>query len=206
MKLWSWPCHSQRLGSIFDPLDHNILTPETIAKLLKALKHLSMQHTTLPNMHKAGTILRLVRVLSRHEDPMLTYTRNHAINALYNLTKLDPERQYTAAQDGIVPHLMYIIESQSPSRQFALPLMCNLAHVKKARTELWKYKAVEFYLDLLSDRSWMANALDSISSWLVDETSRVEKIVRNPTQIGKVIFSFVLFFEIGIYFKIVFRL
>lgn len=104
---------------------------------------------------------------------------NHALNTLYNLCRLDQDRQYTAAQDGVVPHLMYVIESQSPLRQFALPVMCDLAHVKRARAELWKHRAVEFYLDLLSDKYWMANALDSLSVWLMDETDRVEKVSLN---------------------------
>lgn len=178
------------LAGIFDPLDHNRLAADVAVKLLKALKQLSMDHNTLSNMHRAGTIRRIVRVLARHDGPMVTDMHNHALNALFNLTKLDPERQFTAAQDGVVPHLMYIIESQSPLRQFALPLMCDLAHVRRARTELWKCRAVEFYLDLLQDKFWMSNALDSLSSWLIDDTDRVEKIISNPAQISKIVDAF----------------
>ena len=178
------------LSAIFEPLDTNRLPPDVSVKLLKGIKQLSMDHTTLANMHQAGTIRRLVRVLARHDGPNKTDMHNHALNALYNLCRLDQDRQNTAARDGVVPHLMYVIESQSPLRQFALPVMCDLAHVRRARAELWKHRAVEFYLDLLSDKYWTANALDSLSVWLMDETDRVEKIIAAPAQINKIVIAF----------------
>jgi len=92
--------------------------------------------------------------------------------------------------EGIVPHLQYIIASQSPLKQFALPLICDLAHVKKARPELWQYRGVEFYLDLLEEEYWQVNALDSLSVWLADETKRVEDIMVQPPQINKIVSAF----------------
>lgn len=178
------------LGMIFEPMDRDRLRPDVLVKMLKGIKQLSMDHNTLSSLQRAGTIRRLVRVLAKREGACVTEMHNHTLNALYNLCKLDQERQYQAAQEGVVPHLMHLIISQSPLKQFALPLICDLAHLKKARSELWKNRGVEFYLDLLYDKYWQFNALDSLSVWLMDETERVEKIVAQNNQIGKIVVAF----------------
>ncbi len=126
--------------------------PDVLVKILKTIKQLSMDHATLDDLQNAGTIQLLVRILARREGPNVTEMHNHVLNALYNLCRLDQERQFLAAQAGAIPSLMYVILSQSPLRQFALPIVCDLAHVKKARAELWRNRVVEFYLDLLQDR------------------------------------------------------
>jgi len=149
-----------------------------------------MDHNTLANIQKAGAIRRLVKVLAVRQGPFVTEMHNQVLGTMYHLCRLDPERQRQAAVEGIVPHLQYIIASQSPLKQFALPLICDLAHVKKARPELWKHMGVEFYLDLLNEEYWQVNALDSLSVWLVDETRRVEEIMVQPFQIAKIVIAF----------------
>lgn len=166
------------------------LRPEVSVKMLKSIKQLSMDHNTLAHLQKAGAIRRLVRILGRRSGSHVTEMHNQVLNSVYNLCRLDQERQYQAAVEGMVPHLQHIIKSNSPLKQFALPLVCDLAHVKKARPELWKHKGVEFYLDLLGEKYWQVNALDSLSVWLTDETKRVEEIVSLPVQVAKIINAF----------------
>lgn len=62
------------LALIFEPLDANRLSTDVAVKILKGIKQLSMDHNTLANLHQAGTIRRLVRVLARHDGPMKTVT------------------------------------------------------------------------------------------------------------------------------------
>lgn len=176
------------LAVLFDTLDR--LRPEVLVKILKSIKQLSMDHNTLVNIQRAGAIRRLVKILGVRQGLFVTEMHNQVLGTMYHLCRLDPDRQYQAAVEGIVPHLQYIIASQSPLKQFALPLICDLAHVKKARPELWQYRGVEFYLDLLEEEYWQVNALDSLSVWLADETKRVEEIMVQPPQISKVVAAF----------------
>jgi len=176
------------LSVLFDTFD--ILRPEVLVKILKSVKQLSMDHNTLNNIQRAGAIRRLVKILGNRQGLFVTEMHNQVLGSLYHLCRLDTDRQYQAAVEGIVPHLQFVIASQSPLKQFALPLICDLAHVKKARPELWKNKGVEFYLDLLEEEYWQVNAVDSLAVWLADETKRVEEIMVQPTQIAKVISAF----------------
>jgi len=176
------------LSVLFDTLDK--LRPDDVVKILKSIKQLSMDHNTLVNIQRAGGIRRLVKILGVRQGQFVTEMHNQVLGTMYHLCRLDPDRQYQAAVEGIVPHLQYIIASQSPLKQFTLPLICDLAHVKKARPELWQHKGVEFYLDLLEEEYWQVNALDSLSVWLADETKRVEEIMIQPFQIGKIVSAF----------------
>lgn len=176
------------LSILFDTMDR--LRPEVLVKILKSIKQLSMDHNTLVNVQRAGAIRRLVKILGVRQGLFVTEMHNQVLGTMYNLCRLDPDRQYQAAVEGIVPHLQYIIASQSPLKQFALPLICDLAHVKKARPELWQFRGVEFYLDLLEEEYWQVNALDSLSVWLADETKRVEEIMVQPHQISKIVSAF----------------
>lgn len=53
------------------------------------------------------------------------------LNALHNLCKINKRRQEQAAECGIIPHLMYFIKINSPLKQFALPLLCDMAHASR---------------------------------------------------------------------------
>jgi hypothetical protein len=71
---------------------------------------------------------------------------------------------------GIIPPLLALIREDSPLKQYALPLVCDMAHAsRRTRTELWKNRGLEFYLDLLRDEDWQVAALDSIAMWLAHD-------------------------------------
>ena len=53
------------------------------------------------------------------------------LNALHNLCKINKRRQEQAAECGIIPHLMYFIKINSSLKQFALPLLCDMAHASR---------------------------------------------------------------------------
>ena len=77
--------------------------------------------------------------------------RNQCVNALYLLCQINRSRQEAAAVDGALPILQAIIEQGTPLRQFALPIMCDIAKAsKRARAELKQHSGVQFYLGLLS--------------------------------------------------------
>lgn len=53
------------------------------------------------------------------------------LNALHNLCKINKRRQEQAAECGIIPHLMRFIRINSSLKQFALPLLCDMAHASR---------------------------------------------------------------------------
>ncbi|EGG21702.1 putative protein serine/threonine kinase [Cavenderia fasciculata] len=163
------------------------LLPDQLVKVLKSIKQLSMDHNTLASLQAAGTIGALIPYLARHHS---AETQNQVINTMFHLCRIDAERQYLAAAAGIIPHLLFFITTHSPLNQFALPIICDLAHSKKARAELWNHNGVEFYINLLQERYWQVNALDSLAVWMADETSRVEAIMSTKDNISKLTAAF----------------
>ncbi|KAK4697163.1 hypothetical protein P7C71_g882, partial [Lecanoromycetidae sp. Uapishka_2] len=81
-----------------------------------------------------------------------------------------------AALNGIIPVLQRIIKTKGPLKEFALPVLCDMAHSGKVgRRELWRNKGLAFYISLLADEYWQVTALDAIFIWLQEETAKVEE-------------------------------
>jgi hypothetical protein len=91
---------------------------------------------------------------------------NHIFQTCYNLCRLNKSRQEEAAQAGIIPSLKRVIETSSPLKQFALPILCDLASAgKSCRSLLWQFDGLAMYLKLLEDPYFQVSALESILSW-----------------------------------------
>lgn len=55
------------------------------------------------------------------------------------MTRLSKARQEEAASSGIIPLLKKVIQGKSPLKQFALPILCDLASAgKQSRRILWQ--------------------------------------------------------------------
>lgn len=93
---------------------------------------------------------------------------NHIFQTCYNLCRLNKGRQEEAAQAGIIPSLKRVFESGSPLKQFALPILCDLASAgKTCRSLLWQHDGLGLFLRLLDDPYFQVSALESILSWYV---------------------------------------
>lgn len=56
------------------------------------------------------------------------------------MTRLSKSRQEEAASSGIIPLLKRVIQNKSPLKQFALPILCDMANAGKgSRRLLWHY-------------------------------------------------------------------
>lgn len=85
---------------------------------------------------------------------------------MYNLCKLSKSRQEEAASMGIIPILQRIVGTERPLKEFALPILCDMAHCSKiSRKILWQNQGLKFYIGLLSDPYWQVTALDAIHVW-----------------------------------------
>jgi hypothetical protein len=61
------------------------------------------------------------------------------------------------------------IAEESHVQQFALQIICDLAHTSNAvRDILWQHHCVDFYISIISDakdKHWHVTSLRSISAW-----------------------------------------
>ncbi|KAI0770584.1 kinase-like protein [Fomes fomentarius] len=170
-----------------------LLDPEYLVQMLKAVKHLSMNATILEVLQNANAIEILVKILDEQSSgPFGTEMSNHIFQTCYNLCRLNKSRQEEAAQAGIITSLKRIIESSSPLKQFALPILCDLASAgKSCRILLWQHDGLSMYLRLLEDPYFQVSALESILSWLQDETARIEDELMKPESLDALLRCFV---------------
>jgi hypothetical protein len=79
---------------------------------------------------------------------------------------------------------MELVRSNSPLKQFALPMLCDFASSsKKCRKVLWQHDGLQFYLGLLRDPFWGSSGLDSIAFWLADDVHRVEDVMLQSSSV-----------------------
>jgi hypothetical protein len=153
--------------------------------MLKAIKHLSMSPVLLDVLQNANAIEILVKILDDHSlgphgtvsfslvslDRRLIRAQeisNHIFQTIYHMCRLNKSRQEEAAQAGIIPHLKRILDSNSPLKQFALPVLCDLASAgKSCRMLLWSEGGLKVYVRLLEDPYFQVSALEAILAWCV---------------------------------------
>ena len=91
---------------------------------------------------------------------------NHVFQTCYNLCRLNKSRQEEAAQAGLIPSLKRVVELKSPLKQFALPILCDLASAgKSCRILLRQHDGLSLYLRLLDDPYFQVSAMEAILSW-----------------------------------------
>ncbi|KAI9866224.1 MAG: hypothetical protein M1830_006004 [Pleopsidium flavum] len=140
------------------------MSPPHQITMLKFIKNLSMLSTTLDSLQNANAIDTLIALLrSSTKEAHFREISNQVLNTLYNLCRLSKPRQEDAALNGIIPVLQRIVNTERPLKEFALPILCDMAHSGKVgRRELWKNKGLSFYITLLADP-------------LQEETAKVEE-------------------------------
>ena len=112
------------------------------------------------------------------------------LNALFNLCKINKRRQEQAAENGIIPHLMHFIMSDSPLKQCALPLLCDMAHASRnSREQLRAHGGLDVYLSLLDDDLWSVTALDSLAVCLAhdNDNKKVEQALLRKEAVHKLV-------------------
>lgn len=162
------------------------MSPQHQITMLKFIKNLSMLATTLDALQNSNAIEVLTDLLqselnnnTRSGQTTTVFFRdisNQVLNTMYNLCRLSKERQEDAALSGLVPLLQRIVLTERPLKEFALPILCDMAHSGKVgRKVLWQCRGLAFYVGLLADQYWAVTALDAIFIWLQEETAKVEE-------------------------------
>ncbi|OQO05249.1 hypothetical protein B0A48_09016 [Cryoendolithus antarcticus] len=153
------------------------MSPAHQITMLKFIKNLSMLATTLDALQNSNAIEVLVDLLNASmKMPHFRDVSNQVLNTMYNLCRLSKARQEDAALCGVIPLLQRIVKTTRPLKEFALPILCDMAHSGPVgRKILWQNKGLQVYVDLLADQYWAVTALDAIFIWLQEETAKVEE-------------------------------
>ena len=170
------------------------MTPIHQITMLKFIKNLSMLSTTLQALHSADAIDFLIDLLSysmKKGQQQFREISNQVLNTMFNLCRLNKERQEDAAVGGIIPLLLRILKTDRPPKEFALPILCDMAHSgAKGRRYLWQNNGLAFYVSLLTDQYWQVSALDAVLIWLQEETANVESQLMDGNFTRAIVSSF----------------
>ncbi|KAL1302173.1 hypothetical protein AAFC00_002604 [Neodothiora populina] len=169
------------------------MSPNHQITMLKFIKNLSMLATTLDALQNSNAIEVLTDLLNASmKFAHFREISNQVLNIMYNLCRLSKTRQEDAALNGVIPLLQRIVKTERPLKEFALPILCDMAHSGKVgRKILWQQKGLQFYVSLLADQYWQVTALDAIFIWLQEETAKVEEhLLSNPAFARAIIGAF----------------
>ncbi|XP_074582560.1 MAP3K epsilon protein kinase 1-like isoform X1 [Curcuma longa] len=184
----SYMCSQSLLARLFQMF--NKMEPPILLKILKCINHLSTDPHCLENLQRADAIKYLIPILELCEGPLISHIHNEVLDALFKLCKINKRRQEQAAEHGIIPHLMSFIMSDSPLKQYALPLLCDMAHASRnSREQLRAHGGLDVYLNLLEDEAWAGTALDSIAVCLAHDNDqrKVEHALLRKESIQKLV-------------------
>ncbi|KAF0488206.1 kinase-like protein [Gigaspora margarita] len=169
------------------------LPSHLIVTVLKCVKNISMNSSTLDALQKSKSIQTLTALLDKQVPSYVTEISNQVLNTMFNLCRIDKSRQEEAARAGLIPHLVYFASNKTPVRHFAIPILCEMAHTgQSCRDLLWQNDVLQLYLNLLIDKSWQVSAFEAILAWFQEETSRVEPILLQQNNIELILKSFVV--------------
>ncbi|KAE8669701.1 MAP3K epsilon protein kinase 1 [Hibiscus syriacus] len=184
----SYMCSQSLLNRLFQMF--NRIEPPILLKMLKCINHLSTDPNCLENLQRADAIKYLIPNLELECGPFVSQMHHEVLNALFNLCKINKRRQEQAAENGIIPHLMKFIMSDSPLKQHALPLLCDMAHASRnSREQLRAHGGLDVYLSLLDDEIWSVTALDSLAVCLAhdNDNRKVEQALLKKEAIQKLV-------------------
>lgn len=162
------------------------MSPVHQITMLKFIKNLSMLSTTLDSLQNSNAIDVLTDLLrSTMKRGHFREVSNQILNTIYNMCRLNKSRQEDAALNGIVPLLQKIVKTERPLKEFALPILCDMAQSGKVgRRELWRNKGLTFYISLLADPYWQVTALDAIFTWFVPNPILIAALLDANTRKG----------------------
>ncbi|KAF8054581.1 hypothetical protein N665_1324s0011 [Sinapis alba] len=181
---------SQILLSLLFRMFNRVESP-ILLKILECINHLSTEPNCLETLQRADAIKHLIPNLDLKDGNLVYQIHHEVLSALFNLCKINKRRQEQAAEHGIIPHLMHFIMSDSSLKQYALPLLCDMAHASgNSREQLRAHGCLDVYMSLLDDESWSVIALDSLAVCLAhdnDSNHKVEQTLLKKDAVQKLV-------------------
>lgn len=166
------------------------LPQEILILLLKSIRNISMDSTTLDLLESAGAIPALIPFLDASQ---VSENQHQVLLTMYYLCQIKSSRQEQAALSGIIPHLQRFIRLDHPLKQFAYPIIFLLAKTSlKSRLELKKHGGLQFYIDILvsADLYWRSYALEIIAYWVgasTEDAARVSFVLNTSSNLNKLV-------------------
>jgi serine/threonine protein kinase len=119
---------------------------------------------------------------------------NQVIHTLFNLLRMKKSRQEKAAEAGSIKFLQSVVAmSDYGLRDLAVPMMCDLASASsRTRTLLYEHRALDDYLQLLTDRSWHVEALKAVTEWFEAQPNLLTEPLVQPANTEKIVGVFAL--------------
>ena len=118
-----------------------------VETLLKVLKNLSLESQALSHLENYHVIPTLIPLLACGVGTPHANFQSYILPTLFNLCRINKRRQEQAALHGVIPYLQNIIETDSHLKQFALPIICDLAHTSDiTRKELMKVVFISVFI------------------------------------------------------------
>lgn len=154
----------------------DLLPRKLLVTAIKAVKHLATNPKLIEVLQNSNAMEELVELLGKSlKGSYSNEICSHIYQTIYSMCRLSKARQEEAAAAGIIPLLKRTIVNKSQLKQFALPVLCDLANAGKvSRRLLWQNDGLSIYLELLDDPYWRFSAIESVLAWFWEDPARVE--------------------------------
>lgn len=161
-----------------------MLPRKQLVTAIKAIKHLATSPQLIEVLQNSNAMEVLVELLGDTlKGSFSNEICSHIFQTIYSMCRLSKSRLEEASAAGLIPILKRTIDDSSPLKQFALPVLCDMANAGKvSRRLLWQNQGMQMYLSLLDDPYWRVSALESILAWMQDEPARVEEVLLGATE------------------------
>lgn len=118
----------------------DLLPRKLLVTAIKAVKHLATHPQLVEVLQNSNAVEILVYLLGKTvKGSYSNEICSHIFQTIYSMCRLSKSRQEEAAAAGIIPLLKRTITSRSQLKQFALPVLCDLANAgKQSRRLLWQ--------------------------------------------------------------------
>lgn len=162
----------------------HLLPRKQLVTAIKAIKHLATSPQLIEVLQNSNAMEVLVELLGDTlKGSFSNEICSHIFQTIYSMCRLSKSRLEEASAAGLIPILKRTIDDSSPLKQFALPVLCDMANAGKvSRRLLWQNQGMSMYLTLLEDPYWRVSALESILAWMQDEPARVEEVLLGATE------------------------
>jgi hypothetical protein len=158
------------------------LTESNQIRVLKFIKSMSIVEPNLKVLQDSNAIEKLVTIVYQSKQtPRYKEVVNQILPIMSNMCRLSAERQTQAASAGLIPVLQDVARQGWPIKEFALPILCDMAYAGlTCRNALWTNDVLSTFLFMVADPYWQVNAYKALLAWLREDLSRLEDRLVQP--------------------------
>jgi len=187
-------CSKDILANIKSAIKMMAPRSKEVIMLLNMLRNVSFERVVLNQLNVMIVPLLEVAMFFVKKGEFLPEVFNQITHCLFHTCRLNKGRQELAAKSGLIPVLLFVINNNKPLKEFAVPLMCELAGSSSVtRSILLDNNGMTFYLDLLKDSkgTFLTDSLEAIAVCFENERERVEPLLVTSQNIGFIKQAFV---------------